>query len=230
MNYNIIVAAGTGSRYGSDLPKQFCLLGGRPLLMTTIERMRQLDPDAVIILVLSQEMIQAWEDMCREYSFPIEGVVIAEGGASRFDSVRNALAVIPESCDGWISVHDGARPVLSKHLIDTLMAVREEDGKFCSGVLPVIAVTDTLRMVTSAGSEVVDRSIYRRVQTPQLFPAQKLLKAYKEAVGNSFTDDASVMEACGERDILLVEGDPRNIKVTNPGDIAIAELYLKEML
>ncbi|MCM1520123.1 MAG: 2-C-methyl-D-erythritol 4-phosphate cytidylyltransferase [Lachnoclostridium sp.] len=230
MNYNIIVAAGTGSRYGADLPKQFCLLGGRPLLMTTVERMRQLDSEATIILVLSPEMMPMWEDMCRRHSFSPEDVIIAEGGASRFESVRNALALIPESCGGWISVHDGARPVLSKRLIDTLIAARTEEGKSHSGVLPVIPVTDTLRRMTPDGSVVVDRNSYRRVQTPQLFPAQKLLRAYKEAVGCSFTDDASVMEAAGEQDILLVEGDPRNIKVTNPGDIAIAELYLKEII
>ncbi len=220
----IIVAAGTGSRFGAALPKQFCDMGGRPLLMTTVDNIRRADPGAAIVLVLSEAMMQPWAQMCDEAGYDCSDIIIAPGGASRAESVKNALASVPEDCDGWISVHDGARPVVTPELIARIRAARM-DG--VEGIIPAVAVTDSLREMESDGSSrAVDRSRFRAVQTPQSFPAALLKDAYRQAVGEGFTDDASVMEAAGYRNLVIVDGDPRNIKVTHPADIEIAKLYL----
>lgn len=239
-DYMIIVAAGTGSRYGGNLPKQFCDLDGRPLLMTTLERMKDVAPGCEPVVVLSREMKQPWREMCRECGFTLPHIVV-EGGATRALSVRNAVSLIA-GLDGekrYIGVHDAARPVVSRGLITALFEGLANDDT--DGAIPATAVTDSLRLIGPEGwSEAVERSRYRAVQTPQLFPAGKLIAAYEALlpIGNDeaekeraarFTDDASVMEAAGFTALRLTEGDPRNIKVTNPGDMAIASLYLRDL-
>lgn len=219
-DFYIIVAAGSGSRFGAAMPKQFCNLGSRPLLMTTIERISAADPAAEIILVLSQDMIGPWRRMCAEAGFSLDGIMIAPGGATRHESVRNALSLVPADTDRWISVHDGARPVVTTALIDRIKAARKQG---VDGIIPAVAVTDSLRIMNPDGSSrAVDRSLFRAVQTPQSFPARLLLDAYSRAQGEGFTDDASVMEAAGYRHLTLVDGDTANIKVTNPGDMETA--------
>lgn len=221
-NYIIVVAAGSGSRYGGDLPKQFCDLRGRPLLMTTLERVHACAPDADILLVLSGSMLSFWREICSVLGFRVPFREI-EGGATRAHSVRNALSVIDPATVGWIAVHDAARPMVTPE-----MFARLADGlPGCSGTIPVVPVTDSLRVVEPDGSSrSVDRSRLRAVQTPQLFDGKKLIRANDRELLPTFTDDASVMEAAGYTDLRLVEGDPRNIKVTNPGDMDIVELYL----
>lgn len=221
-NAHIVVAAGSGSRYGGNLPKQFCDLAGRPLLMTTLERLHTATPDWKLIVVLSAEMTDEWLKMCGENSFALPHLIVS-GGATRAHSVKNALYVIPHDSKGYISIHDAARPVVTPRLVGNL--IEGLDG--CDGVIPVCAVTDSIRHIEPDGSSTaVDRSKLRAVQTPQIFPAEKLLKAYRQELRPTFTDDASVMEAAGYTGLRLVDGDPHNIKVTNPGDMAIAELYL----
>ncbi len=215
INYHIIVAAGSGSRYGAGLPKQFRPLWGRPVLMTTIERLREAAPDARIIVVLSAEMVDFWHELCQRHSFAVP-VAIAHGGASRAESVRNALALISPDTAGWISVHDAARPMVTPAMFGRLLAALPG----ADGVIPAVAVTDSLRLVEADGSSrAVDRTLYRAVQTPQLFDARKLLHANRQPLRPEFTDDASVMEAAGYTALRLVEGDPRNIKITHAGDI-----------
>ncbi len=222
-NYIIVVAAGSGSRYGGDLPKQFCDLRGRPLLMTTIERVHDCAPDAEILLVLSGSMISFWREICGVLGFNVPFTEI-EGGATRAHSVKNALQAIDPSTVGWIAVHDAARPMVTKDMFSRLVDALPG----CSGTIPVIPVTDSLRVVEPDGSShSVDRSRLRAVQTPQLFDGRKLIAANNREILPTFTDDASVMEAAGYVDLRLTEGDPRNIKVTNPGDMDIVELYLR---
>lgn len=222
-NYIVVVAAGSGSRYGGDLPKQFCGLCGRPLLMTTLERVHGCAPEAEVLLVLSGGMMGYWRDVCADLGFDGVRVTVVEGGASRAESVRNALRLVDPLTVGWIAVHDGARP-----MVDGVMFGRLLEGlEGCSGVIPAVAVTDSLRVVEADGSSrSVDRSRLRAVQTPQVFDGVRLLRANEGELLDTFTDDASVMEAAGYCDLRLVDGDPRNIKVTNPGDIAIVEMYL----
>lgn len=221
-NVHIIVAAGSGSRYGGNLPKQFCDLAGRPLLMTTLERLHAATPDWKLIVVLSAEMIDEWLKMCGEHDFTLPHL-ITTGGATRAHSVRNALSLIPADSQAYVSIHDAARPVITTTLINRLI----EGLPGSDGVIPACPVTDSIRRVGADGSSAaVDRSSLRSVQTPQIFPAPRLLAAYRQELRPTFTDDASVMEATGFTDLRLIDGDPHNIKVTNPGDMAVAELYL----
>ncbi len=218
--YNIIVAAGSGSRFGAALPKQYCLMNGRPVLMHTIENMRVALPDSQIVLVLNKDFVDYWAELCEQYSFVSPRVVV--GGDSRWQSVKNAVDTIPREAE-VITVHDGARPIVDRMMVERLIAAL--DG--APGAIPVVSVTDSLRRVNEQGSAPVDRSQYKAVQTPQAFHADKLVEAYSLPFNPTFTDDASVMAALGN-DVALVEGDTYNIKITNPLDIEIAQLYLRQ--
>ncbi|MDE7154375.1 MAG: 2-C-methyl-D-erythritol 4-phosphate cytidylyltransferase [Muribaculaceae bacterium] len=217
----IIVAAGKGSRFGADCPKQFCFLNGRPVLMTSIDSFRSALPAAKIVTVISREMQSLWEDLCREHNFI--SPEICYGGATRWESVSNGLKLLEGSAsEAVVLVHDAARPILPAGVIHRVInGATESDG-----AIPVVPVTDSLRMLTADGSQSVDRSLFRAVQTPQGFTYGKLAQAYNLPYSPLFTDDASVMEAAGFHNIVLVEGDIRCMKITNPHDIEIAELML----
>ncbi len=218
--YNIIVAAGSGSRFGAALPKQYCLMNGRPVLMHTIENMRVALPDSHVVLVLNKDFVDYWAELCEQYSFESPRVVV--GGDSRWQSVKNAVDTIPDDAE-VITVHDGARPIADRMMVERLIAALDE----APGAIPVVSVTDSLRQVNEQGSVPVDRALYKAVQTPQVFQAEKLIEAYSLPFTPTFTDDASVMAAMGY-EVALVEGDTYNIKITNPLDIEIAQLYLRQ--
>ena len=218
--YNIIVAAGSGSRFGAALPKQYCLMNGRPVLMYTIENMRVALPDSHIVLVLNKDFVDYWAELCEQYSFESPCVVV--GGDSRWQSVKNAIDTIPDDAE-VITVHDGARPIVDRMMVERLIAALND----APGAIPVVSVTDSLRQVNEQGSVPVDRALYKAVQTPQVFQAEKLIEAYSLPFTPTFTDDASVMAAMGY-EVALVEGDTYNIKITNPLDIEIAQLYLRQ--
>lgn len=218
---HIVVAAGSGTRFGTPLPKQFCELNGRPLLMTTIERLRSAIPDADMLLVLSGECVEMWREMCDACHFRSPRIV--EGGATRWHSVANALKALPEGVD-IVSVHDGARPIVSKSVVEAVVGAVEGGAH---GAIPVVHVTDSLRMVDEDGvSHAVNRVVMRAVQTPQGFKAAELIKAYSSGYRPEFTDDASVMEFAGFAPLELVEGNAANIKVTHPFDLATAAMLL----
>lgn len=218
--YNIIVAAGSGSRFGAALPKQYCLMNDRPVLMHTIENMRRALPDSQILLVLNRDFVDYWAELCEKYSFISPKVV--EGGDTRWQSVKNAIDKIPTDAQ-VITVHDGARPIVDPMMVERLIGALDK----AIGAIPVVSVTDSLRQTNEAGSIPVDRSLYKAVQTPQAFHADKLVEAYSLPFDATFTDDASVLAALGY-DVALVEGDTYNIKITNPLDIEIAQLYLRQ--
>lgn len=216
----IIVAGGSGSRFGADVPKQYCLLAGRPVLMHTICSMRSALPDAEITLVVSASMEAYWRELCARHSF--ESPRLVHGGATRSESVRNAMRSLSADTD-IVLVHDGARPLTGCAVVE---AVVEAVCRGADGAIPAVAVTDSLRMVHADGTNTAaDRSAYRAVQTPQAFDAKKLAAAYASTAEN-FSDDASLMEHCGHSDIVLTQGEPSNIKITNPMDLSIAELLL----
>lgn len=222
--HTIIVAGGSGSRFGSDIPKQYCRLAGRPILMHTIEAMRNALPDSEITLVISRDMHQLWDDLCKEYDF--ESPTVIYGGATRAQSVANALRSISQpGLDDIVLIHDGARPLIDtstvQHVVDRLLS-NDTDG-----VIPTIAVTDSIRKLDKTGSHPVDRSLFRAVQTPQGFNLIALQKAYQKPEQTDWTDDASVMASVGKTKIELVDGTPENIKITNPLDIEIAEAILR---
>lgn len=222
--YIIVVAGGRGQRFGRELPKQFCKLQGRPVLMHAIDNLRAAFPEAGMGLALNNAFVNLWHELCREYSFTSPR--ITPGGLTRAHSVRNALGVVPPGVQ-IIGVHDGARP-----LVDASMAhaVAWAVANGADGALPALPPTDSLRRIAPDGkSRAVDRTLYRMVQTPQFFKAEVLLTAYGESLPPTATDDASVVEAAFPRaEIALVDGDPRNIKITRPGDLEIASIYLKE--
>lgn len=218
---HIVVAAGSGTRFGAPLPKQFCDLNGRPLLMTTIERLRFAMSQAEILLVLSSECVEMWREMCAACHFLSPAIV--EGGATRWHSVSNALKALPDGTD-IVTVHDGARPIVTKSVVAAVVRAVELGAH---GAIPVVPVTDSLRMLDEDGSShSVNRAAMRAVQTPQGFRADELVKAYSSGYRPEFTDDASVMEYAGFAPLELVEGNAANIKVTHPFDLATAAMLL----
>lgn len=217
--FAILVAGGQGLRMGGDVPKQFLPLGGRPVLMHTIDRFREVFPDMHIIVVLPQGQHDYWHDLCRRHHLE-GGFLTAPGGDTRFHSVLNGLNAIPaDVSEGLVGVHDGVRPFVSR---DTLRRCYEETARSGTAV-PVVPVVETLRHVSPDGeSMTVPRGDYRLVQTPQVFSLALLRRAYRQPYTPQFTDDASVVEALGER-ITLVEGNRENIKLTTPADLLLAK-------
>ena len=216
--YAILVAGGKGLRMGSDIPKQFLPLRGRPVLMHTIDVFRRTYPDIHIILVLPREQQDYWRQLCGQHDYDVE-LCVADGGETRFHSVSNGLSQIPDGARGVVGVHDGVRPFVSPETIRRCFESAEEFG----AVVPVVPVVETVRQVLADGSSMtVDRNAYRLVQTPQTFEIQLLKKAYGQPFDPFFTDDASVVEAMGHP-IKLVEGNNENIKLTNPADLKLAE-------
>ena len=220
MDYIIIVAGGKGLRMGSDIPKQFLPIGGKPVLMRTLERFRQYSPTLQIILVLPKAQQDYWQKLCKEYAFDID-YQLADGGETRFHSVQNGLAKIPDNAQGVVGVHDGVRPFPSIDVIRRCYDTAREK----KAVIPVIPVVETVRQLEGATSFTVPRDDYRLVQTPQCFDIQLLKAANRQPYNEGFTDDASVVEAYGF-DITLVEGNRENIKITTPYDLKIAEVLI----
>lgn len=217
MDYVIIVAGGKGLRMGSDIPKQFLPIGGKPVLMRTLERFREYSTELQIILVLPENQQDYWLQLCQQYHFEVK-YQLANGGQTRFHSVQNGLALVPDDADGVVGVHDGVRPFPSIDVIKNCY----EAARTAKAVIPVIPVVETVRHLEGEGSVTVPRGDYRLVQTPQTFDIQLLKTANRQPYHDGFTDDASVVESYGHS-ITLVEGNRENIKITTPYDIVVAE-------
>lgn len=217
MDYVIIVAGGKGLRMGSDIPKQFLPIGGKPVLMRTLERFREYSTELQIILVLPENQQDYWLQLCQQYHFGVK-YQLANGGQTRFHSVQNGLALVPDDADGVVGVHDGVRPFPSIDVIKNCY----EAARTAKAVIPVIPVVETVRHLEGEGSVTVPRGDYRLVQTPQTFDIQLLKAANRQPYLDGFTDDASVVESYGHS-ITLVEGNRENIKITTPYDIVVAE-------
>ena len=212
----IIVAGGKGLRMGGDIPKQFLPVCGKPVLMRTLEAFHAYDSSIHIILVLPVSQQAYWQELCQEYQFTLAHD-IANGGDTRFHSVKNGLALVEG--EGLVGVHDGVRPFVSQEVITRCY----EEASLKKAVIPVIGVVETVRHLTDEGSETVPRDQYKLVQTPQVFDVALLHRAYQQEFTDMFTDDASVVEALGEK-ICLVEGNRENIKLTTPFDLKLAEM------
>lgn len=221
MDYVIIVAGGKGLRMGSDIPKQFLPIGGKPVLMRTLERFREYSPTLQIILVLPEAQQDYWHQLCKEYRFDVD-YQLTNGGETRFHSVQHGLSLIPDDAEGVVGVHDGVRPFPSIDVIRNCY----EMARTKKAVIPVIPVVETVRHLKGETSETVPRNDYRLVQTPQTFDIQLLKAANRQSYNDGFTDDASVVEAFGF-DITLVEGNRENIKITTPYDLKIAEVLIR---
>lgn len=226
--YVLIVAGGKGLRMGGDLPKQFIPLEGKPVLMHTLEAFHRWDASAELILVLPEDHQSYWNMLCREIGCKVPHR-IANGGETRFHSVRNGLEMLSEEIrntsegngKALIAVHDGVRPFVTAEVITACFEEAERNG----AAIPVTPMIDSLRVIDRDGSHPVDRSRYVAVQTPQVFDASLLLKAYDQEFSPFFTDDASVIEAMGDP-VCLVAGNRENIKLTTPFDLLIAKALL----
>jgi 2-C-methyl-D-erythritol 4-phosphate cytidylyltransferase len=211
----IIVAGGKGERMNANIPKQFLEIQGKPILMHTLEVFNRFDAGIRLILVLPEVQIKYWNELCAKHNFGLKHQIVA-GGQSRFNSVKNGLQAVKSPA--MVAVHDGVRPLVS---VETIARCFETAEKFDTAI-PVVDLVDSIRQVSENGSKSVDRNAYKLVQTPQVFDADLLLKAYEQEYTQLFTDDASVVEALGTK-IYLVEGNRENIKITTEFDLKMAE-------
>lgn len=219
-NSVIIVAGGSGKRMGSEIPKQFLLLQGKPILMHTISRFYNWNNDIEIIVVLPANQIQYWKDLCRQQEFLLQHKVVS-GGDTRFESVQNGLNHMNKT--GFVAIHDGVRPFVSNSTISNCFKI----AKLKNNAIPVIPINESIREISNSKNKAVPRSSYRIVQTPQVFEKSLIIEAYQQDNNVNLTDDASVVEALNVK-INLVVGNHENIKITNPIDLYFAEAIYKE--
>lgn len=215
---SIIVAGGKGERMQGNIPKQFMAIANRPILMHTLDVFFSFDPTMLLVLVLPMSQINYWDELCKKYTFNIPHKVVA-GGNSRFESVKNGLALIEQP--SIVAIHDGVRPFVSHQTISKCFNAAEQ----YQSAIPAVELVDSIRQLTDQGSISTDRSQFRLVQTPQVFDSTLIQKAYQQEFRDSFTDDASVVEALGHK-VKLVEGNRENIKITTSMDLLIGEAFV----
>lgn len=217
--FAVIVAGGSGTRMSSEVPKQFLTLAGKPILMRTIETF--CFDDIQIVVVLPENECSQWEELCREYDFKVPHSVIA-GGNERFHSVKNGLASITQD-QGLVAIHDGVRPLVTREVIKRAYTHAEKEGSAIASV----PLKNSLRKINGSENMAVNRNAYRLIQTPQTFQLALIRQAFDTDYRSAFTDDASVLEHSGQ-DIHLIDGDYRNIKITTPEDLLVAESFYKD--
>jgi 2-C-methyl-D-erythritol 4-phosphate cytidylyltransferase len=220
--YAVIVAGGSGSRMQTDIPKQFISVGGLPVLMHTLNRFAQSVPNLQIILVLPQAHFDTWAQLCQQYKFTTPHQLI-EGGNTRFASVKNGLAAIPNN-EGLVAIHDGVRPFVAVRAIQESFAVAQAKGN----AIVAVNLKDSIRYVEeNQPSKAMERSKFKLIQTPQTFQVAQIKAAYNVPYNDTFTDDASVAEAFGQQ-ITLIEGNYENIKITTPEDLLVASVFVQQ--
>ena len=212
----LIVAGGKGDRMNADIPKQFLLLKGTPILMHTLKQFSHFEE---IVLVLPHSQFDYWQELCITYNFTQKHTLVP-GGTTRFYSVKNGLEKIDEN--SVIAIHDGVRPLISTKLIDSLIT----ETKSGVGIIPIIPVKDSIRKVEGENSIHLDRSNLYKVQTPQCFLSKDIKEAYTQEFSDAFTDDASVFEA-NEGRIITLLGEEKNLKITTKEDLTIANEFMQ---
>ena len=216
----IIVAGGSGKRMGSEVPKQFILLAGKPILMHTMLRFWEFDNRIKQIVALPSDQIEHWQTLCKEYNFEVPHQIV-KGGKERFFSVKNAVDII--DTNALVAIHDGVRPFVSDKTIHHCFLAAEMYGV----AIPTLPIKESLRIIDGTKSMAVNRSNYCNVQTPQVFKGEFLKEGYEQQYNISFTDDASVVEQLGYSP-YLIEGNIENIKITTPLDLKLATIILEE--
>jgi 2-C-methyl-D-erythritol 4-phosphate cytidylyltransferase len=219
--YAIIVAGGTGSRMNNAMPKQFLPIDGKPIFYYSMQAFITSFPDIQLVLVVHPDFIKNMHSVLQHFSERINVTIVA-GGATRFESVKNGLAALPNIADAIVYIHDAARPFISKKLLQNL----QEDCITYGNAIPCITVNESMRVTTQEASCMIDRSILRIIQTPQVFKLSILKKAFLQPFQDSFTDDASVIEADGIV-VHLSNGIDENIKITTPAQLQMAEWMMK---
>lgn len=223
--YLIVTAGGSGSRMGGDTPKQFLEIGGVPILRMTLERFMEAVPDLHILTVLPEAYLAYWRQYCVRENFLCPQRLV-KGGFTRFHSVKNALAYVPDGA--VVGIQDGVRPLLGIGKIRELY----DRAQTVPALVPVIPVTDSVKVLEKGADgllrttgEIADRSRLFAAQTPQLFHSERIKEAYRQGFQTAFTDDASVAEAC-EIPLTFAEGERSNIKITTPEDLRLARAIL----
>lgn len=220
----LVVAGGKGTRMGGVISKQYLPIGGKPVIMHTLEKFHKTDPEIFLILVLPANDFTFWRTCCVDYNFSIEHQLVA-GGQSRFQSVKNGLDALPFS-EGLVAIHDGVRPFVKKQVIRSSYAQAEKSGS----AIAVIDLKDSIRRVSEDGSSTFQpRQLFRLVQTPQTFQIDKIKKAFEVEELPQFTDDATVYEHQGWQ-VSLIPGNPENIKITTPEDLEYADFLVSRKI
>lgn len=217
----LIVAGGMGERMQSGIPKQFMVLNGLPILMHCARRFHLYDTAIDLRLVLPESEIETWNNLCEEHNFNLS-CKIFPGGETRFHSVKNGLQDLPSS--SLVGVHDGVRPLVSIDTVARCYDLAEKNGT----AVPAIPISESIRRVDGEDSVAEERSMFRLIQTPQVFSSEILIDAYDLPYEETFTDDASVIEKAGYK-IYLTEGNEENIKITYQKDLLIAEILAKQL-
>jgi 2-C-methyl-D-erythritol 4-phosphate cytidylyltransferase len=218
--YAVIVAAGSGMRMGAPIPKQFLEVGGRPILMHTLNRFVAFDASIRLVVVLHPDYIEFWRSLCEKHDYSVPHSIVS-GGSERFYSVQKAIQSLVDTEEAIVGIHDAVRPMVSVATLERCYATAQETGS----AVPCISVNDSMRIVDADGNRSINRSSLRIIQTPQCFRLNLLRRAFTQEYNTAFTDDASVVEALGES-IELVEGNRENIKVTTPEDMHWLNLLL----
>lgn len=217
--YALIAAGGSGNRMNSAIPKQFLEIGGKPILMHTLLCFASFSPEVNILLVLPENEVPYWQNLCEIYAFELP-LTLVNGGRHRGESVKNGLDAIPND-QSLVAIHDGVRPFVDKELIHRSYKIAYEQGNAIS----CVNLKDSLRKIKDGSSEMCDRNQYRLMQTPQTFQTALIKSAYAQAGTEEMTDDASIAEKAGHI-ISLIEGSYRNIKITTQEDLLFAETLM----
>jgi 2-C-methyl-D-erythritol 4-phosphate cytidylyltransferase len=217
----VIVAGGSGTRMGASQPKQFLELGGKPLLVHSVQAFLDADPGIIPILVLPDSWMEEGRRLMKKF-FPGISFRYSSGGETRFHSVQSGLKEVGD--DGIVFIHDAVRCLVSPALIQRCAKVAMDTGS----AIPVVSVRDSLRIISASGHQPINREMIRAIQTPQTFRTELILPAFGQPYHAGFTDEATVVEAAGKK-VTLVEGEETNIKVTFPIDLVIAAEVLKQM-
>ncbi|TVR71689.1 MAG: 2-C-methyl-D-erythritol 4-phosphate cytidylyltransferase [Marinilabiliales bacterium] len=215
----IIVAGGSGTRMNTEIPKQFLLLNDEPVLMRTIRAFNSFSPGMEIVVVLPADQVKYWETLCRKQGFSIPHTIV-EGGETRHHSVKNAINRIKPGM--LVAIHDGVRPLVSQALIRTCF----DTASVLGNAVPATGLSDSIRRIEGDSNFRVDRSLFRMVQTPQVFSSDLLIEAFRQDYDPVFTDEATLVERAGHK-IHLVKGQPDNIKITTTLDMCIASAIIE---
>ncbi|MCF8227203.1 MAG: 2-C-methyl-D-erythritol 4-phosphate cytidylyltransferase [Bacteroidales bacterium] len=216
----VIVAGGTGTRMQSETPKQFIKILGKEVIIWTVQKFLEFDKNIKIILVLPESHLIIWHGLAEKYPF-LKEVITTTGGATRFHSVMQGLVHVKQN--EIVGIHDAVRPLVSIETLKKCYQMAKKEGS----AIPVTDSEDSLRKEIGQENEVIDRTKVKRVQTPQVFKAEKIITAYQNCLDNKYTDDASVYESYFGQ-VQLVKGNQENIKITFPGDLKIAEALLRK--
>jgi 2-C-methyl-D-erythritol 4-phosphate cytidylyltransferase len=216
----IIVAGGSGKRIKGNIPKQFIVVNDKPLIIYTIEKFLAYNPEINVCVVVHKDYLQHLNDLLKKY-FLNKNIATTIGGDTRFNSVKNGLALI-ENPNSVVGIHDAARPMVSVDTIKRCYETAAQKGN----AIPVVDVNDSIRVIENNSNKAVNRTNYKVIQTPQCFNTAAIKKAFEQDYSSLFTDDASVLEKTGGK-IILVEGNTENIKITHDTDLVLAQHLLK---